>query len=283
MLSQGRTQVIAQVADCFIVIRCDDMLCIWDQHALHERIRVESFLRNVNLPQQQIIRQSMKPFKPLVFPNYPPDDLELLRKPTTRAFLNRFCLDFQLIKTSVLVRTRPIIVEEPLPDVTELLPALLRDLRDIQSRPGADPMQALPPCIRDILSSKACRGAIMFHTKLSRFTCKRLLIEISSTSFPFNCAHGRPSVVPLCLLDHAAGGSPLSSSTTSSLSSSLQQTIEKIERPGRGGQGRNGSKSRSSSCSSMNMPLRFRLGGSSGGHSLLAPHLERLRTKEISN
>jgi len=132
-----------QVADCFIVIRCDAILCIWDQHALHERIRIESFLSTMDLPHQQVIRQLTKPFKPLVFPNYPPDDLELLREPTTRAFLARFFLDYQLVKTSVLVRTRPVIVEEPLPDVTELLPALLRDLRDIQSRPGADPMQVL--------------------------------------------------------------------------------------------------------------------------------------------
>lgn len=42
----------------------------------------------------------------------------------------------------------------------------------------------------------------MFHTKLSRVTCKSLLQEVSQTSFPFNCAHGRPSIAPLAMLKH---------------------------------------------------------------------------------
>jgi len=43
----------------------------------------------------------------------------------------------------------------------------------------------------------------MFHTKLSRVTCKSLLQEVSQTAFPFNCAHGRPSVAPLAMLKHS--------------------------------------------------------------------------------
>lgn len=208
MLAPGRAEVIAQMAGCFIVTRCDQVLCIFDQHALHERIQLERFLDKLgpgHTPheRQQVIRQS-KPFKPLVLPSLSPEDLALLQTPLARAFLAQFFLhDIQVVGTSVIVRTRPCIVEEPLPDVAKLLPALLQDLRGFQAHPGAgDPLQALPPCIRTILNSKACRNSIMFHTKLSRATCQRLLREGAQTKFPFSCAHGRPSVAPLALLEH---------------------------------------------------------------------------------
>ena len=206
MLAPGRAEVIAQVAGCFIVTRCDQVLCIFDQHALHERIRLECFLDKLgHAPheRQQVIRQSSKPFKPLVLPSLSPKDLALLQTPLARAFLGKYFLDFQVLGTSVIVRTRPCIVEEPLPDVAELFPALLQDLRGFQDHPGAgDPLQALPPCIRTILNSKACRGSIMFHTQLSRPQLQGLLQEGAQTKFPFCCAHGRPSVAPLALLEH---------------------------------------------------------------------------------
>lgn len=210
-LEPGRANVIVQVAGCFIVVKCDNMLVIFDQHALHERVRLERFLDNLRpgRDRQQVIRQSPKPFKPLVLPSLSAADLALLQTPLARAFLANFLVEYQIIGTAVLVRTRPCIVEEPLPDVADLLPALLRDLRGLQSQSGAgDPLQALPTCVRSILNSKACRGAVMFHTKLTRSACKCLLREGAETKFPFSCAHGRPSVAPLALLEYDLSTTP---------------------------------------------------------------------------
>ncbi|KAI0331238.1 hypothetical protein GY45DRAFT_1322484 [Cubamyces sp. BRFM 1775] len=60
--------------------------------------------------------------------------------------------------------------------------------------------KALRYCPRelvDLVNSKACRGAIMFNDTLTLDQCKRLLDELSETALPFQCAHGRPSLVPL--------------------------------------------------------------------------------------
>ncbi|KAI0660771.1 hypothetical protein C8Q70DRAFT_972342 [Cubamyces menziesii] len=60
--------------------------------------------------------------------------------------------------------------------------------------------KALRYCPRelvDLVNSKACRGAIMFNDTLTLEQCKRLLDELSETALPFQCAHGRPSLVPL--------------------------------------------------------------------------------------
>jgi hypothetical protein len=55
-----------------------------------------------------------------------------------------------------------------------------------------------------VLISKACRGAIMFGDTLSREQCQKLLFSLRQCALPFQCAHGRPTLVPLVRLAAAA-------------------------------------------------------------------------------
>ena len=48
-----------------------------------------------------------------------------------------------------------------------------------------------------MLNSRACRSAIMFNDSLSLEECETLVDKLARTRFPFICAHGRPSMVPL--------------------------------------------------------------------------------------
>jgi DNA mismatch repair protein MLH3 len=57
--------------------------------------------------------------------------------------------------------------------------------------------QGCPRGILELLHSRACRSAIMFNDKLNRAECEDLLRRLSHCAFPFQCAHGRPSMVPL--------------------------------------------------------------------------------------
>lgn len=54
-----------------------------------------------------------------------------------------------------------------------------------------------PQELLDLINSKACRGAVMFNDPLSLEQCERLVRHLAATAFPFQCAHGRPSLVPL--------------------------------------------------------------------------------------
>ncbi|KAF8165579.1 hypothetical protein B0H34DRAFT_689642 [Crassisporium funariophilum] len=58
-------------------------------------------------------------------------------------------------------------------------------------------MRGCPRGLLDLINSKACRGAIMFNDTLSIPQCSKLVKQLSETTFPFQCAHGRPSLVPL--------------------------------------------------------------------------------------
>ncbi|KAK7948564.1 DNA mismatch repair protein [Apiospora aurea] len=54
-----------------------------------------------------------------------------------------------------------------------------------------------PQGILDMINSRACRSAIMFNDLLSLDDCKSLLKRLADCALPFQCAHGRPSMVPL--------------------------------------------------------------------------------------
>ncbi|UPX17151.1 DNA mismatch repair protein [Ascochyta rabiei] len=54
-----------------------------------------------------------------------------------------------------------------------------------------------PPGLVDMINSRACRSAIMFNDELSSEDCRVLLDKLADCVFPFMCAHGRPSMVPI--------------------------------------------------------------------------------------
>ncbi|KAH9977607.1 hypothetical protein BGW80DRAFT_765165 [Lactifluus volemus] len=63
-----------------------------------------------------------------------------------------------------------------------------------------------PRSLLEIINSRACRGAIMFNDTLSLEQCERLMSQLAETAFPFQCAHGRPSLVPLAGTSECASG-----------------------------------------------------------------------------
>ncbi|KAB5583511.1 putative MLH3 protein [Coniochaeta sp. 2T2.1] len=54
-----------------------------------------------------------------------------------------------------------------------------------------------PQGILDLINSRSCRSAIMFNDYLSKEQCQELVLRLADCVFPFQCAHGRPSMVPL--------------------------------------------------------------------------------------
>ena len=75
-------------------------------------------------------------------------------------------------------------------------------LSNSASRPNTDPVwlhriRDCPQGILDMLNSRSCRSAIMFNDELSVAECETLVRKLARCQFPFQCAHGRPSMVPL--------------------------------------------------------------------------------------
>ncbi|PFH60264.1 hypothetical protein XA68_11251 [Ophiocordyceps unilateralis] len=62
-----------------------------------------------------------------------------------------------------------------------------------------------PSGILELLYSRSCRSAIMFNDELSAEERVHLVRRLALCAFPFQCAHGRPSMVPLADLGCGAG------------------------------------------------------------------------------
>ena len=69
-----------------------------------------------------------------------------------------------------------------------------------------------PQSIIDMVNSRSCRSAIMFNDGLTIDDCRLLIQKLAMCAFPFQCAHGRPSMVPLVDLA-SRNGDPCTAST----------------------------------------------------------------------
>lgn len=58
-----------------------------------------------------------------------------------------------------------------------------------------------PRGLLDMVNSRSCRSAIMFNDKLTLQECQDLVDRLARCVFPFQCAHGRPSMLPLAATD----------------------------------------------------------------------------------
>ena len=59
---------------------------------------------------------------------------------------------------------------------------------------------SLPNKILERFKGTACRSAIKFNVPMDKLAVDELLEELATNRFRFQCAHGRPSTIPIILL-----------------------------------------------------------------------------------
>ncbi|KAK1727742.1 hypothetical protein CaCOL14_001495 [Colletotrichum acutatum] len=210
--------------------QANSVLVLIDQHAADERCRLESLMRDyfyvANRP-KEVLAQTEALEKPLQF-EFSSKECRLLRKYAHH--LRRWGISFNIDEsepTDWRHRSRQL----PKVDVFSLPPSILERCRsepklvadllrheiwraEEDGSPASRPFSfaagsssqeidwvsnfhGCPQGILDLLNSRSCRSAIMFNDILSRDECEVLVRRLSRCSFPFQCAHGRPSMVPL--------------------------------------------------------------------------------------
>ncbi|KAJ5747840.1 uncharacterized protein N7511_009536 [Penicillium nucicola] len=90
-------------------------------------------------------------------------------------------------------------------------------------------MNGCPDGIVELLHSRACRTAIMFNDHLSIEECQALVARLAHCAFPFQCAHGRPSMVPILDLrsfSKTAASLPLHLDTRATASRDEEQDMD---------------------------------------------------------
>lgn len=203
-----------------------DTLVIIDQHAADERIRLEALLSELCTKPELTTSESniltITLDKPLTF-DVPSKETQLLR--THREHFKAWGIIYdepnhipfmkEKENKRLLIRALPPGIAERCKRDPHLLIDLIRtEAWKVHSSTVSNSsttstnvtmgkhfwltkIHTCPQGILDMLSSRACRSAIMFNDELSKERCDVLVKKLADCAFPFQCAHGRPSLVPV--------------------------------------------------------------------------------------
>ncbi|XP_063353955.1 DNA mismatch repair protein Mlh3 isoform X3 [Pelmatolapia mariae] len=220
-------QVDKKFLACLISTKDDEMvehtetkgnlLVLVDQHAAHERVRLENLIAVIavcavtdsyeddpDAPGER--RLCTSTILPPLGISVTEEEIRLLRscQPHLRSlglevhfslaadlkvFVGKVPLCFMEKESNELRRGRPSVIK---PIAEEYLREQIELLRSTGRVRGT-----LPLTVLKVLASLACHGAIKFNDTLSRDECYSLVASLSACQLPFQCAHGRPSIVPL--------------------------------------------------------------------------------------
>ena len=191
-------------------------LLLVDQHAAHERIRLENlqseFVQDLHGSADKKTSGSKKLVPPFELSLTFPQDQCLLRsfqdafaKIGVRfAIQNETALD-ETMYVSILITELPTIFVKstnPMSCETETflesstLKAMFYEHINTYKK-SSFTVSVIPPAINNVLCSFACHGAIRFGDALTLAECKSIIGSLARCKLPFQCAHGRPSIAPL--------------------------------------------------------------------------------------
>lgn len=213
-------KLISQVDSKFLLVTIhsqnkEKYLAIVDQHAADERIKLEKYFSDINSKSLQ------KTATPLAYPmKLILTDQEFSFFKESSHLFRQFGIFYYL--GSFRKSEKPFLVLTHIPelgfrkvsqstgqiDKEFAQKLLLGHAKDIMEKRSSSlpinhalhwsvTIRNYPVAIIELFQSKACRSAIKFGDSLSPEGCYVLLQSLSKCMFPFQCAHGRPSVVPL--------------------------------------------------------------------------------------
>lgn len=200
-------KIIRQIASRFILLKSRDAFYIVDQHACDERIQYELFLR-------EFLKDLHDPFidmrvkcEKAIYIEVSVTESEIFKN--QKNHLLAYGVDYREEHGKIDITHLPAILIPESKNTSSLKSFLLGwvtalNLRTIEYTPSQDwfmAIQQIPSAIRDLLITKACKLAIKFGKVLTHEEMNHLMSELGKCRLFTQCAHGRPTIVPLETID----------------------------------------------------------------------------------
>ncbi|XP_053339254.1 DNA mismatch repair protein Mlh3 isoform X1 [Clarias gariepinus] len=192
----------------------ENLLVLVDQHAAHERVRLEALVNesyedDSDTPGKKRLCASR--VSPPLEIHMTEEEIRLLR--LYQLSLRDLALEISFPQTEqsyVLVEKLPAcFVEKENTEKRRGRRSVIKSITEEYIREHIEAVQStgrvkatLPLTVHNVLASQACHGAIKFNDELNKEECCSLVASLSSCQLPFQCAHGRPSILPLADLLH---------------------------------------------------------------------------------
>lgn len=230
--------IIGQLDKKFILVKVSELstttLLILDQHACDERIKLEFYLQNyINdiTDNALLLKNVLKPLQIRIND----DEFQLFSyyKDEFMKWGIKYCLfeedeevmtdgdivnNYRKIKNTLqIIALSEFLFEKFSGNQNLIKNSMIHHMEDLKCS-NKIPIQkglnsgtklqswhkyinSIPSFLMDFFNSKACRSAIMFGDELTKLECQVLINDLSKCVLPFQCAHGRPSVIPLTIMN----------------------------------------------------------------------------------
>lgn len=174
-------RLVGQVAQKYIVAESDEGLFIFDQHALHERIRFEMLL-------DQVARKKIE-IQPLLLPQFlslSPDQKGILEDHSS--VLEDLGIHILFQENGIEIQALPQLLEpEPLDFLFQDMVLYFEEEQTTE--------HSMERLLRILLEFKSCRGSVKFGDRLEKEEMEQLLHQYQTLDHKLLCPHGRPNHV----------------------------------------------------------------------------------------
>ena len=174
--------IIGQLFDTYWLVQFGERLYIIDQHAAHEKVLYERLMKD--LRNRTFQSQMLSP--PIIL-NLSMQEEELFLK--YRSCFTEMGFEIEEFgEKAYAVRAVP----ANLPGVArrEILMELLDSLSDITGSGNSESLM-------DKVASMSCKAAVKGNHQMSAMEAKALIDELLSLENPYNCPHGRPTIISM--------------------------------------------------------------------------------------
>ena len=174
--------IIGQLFDTYWLVQFGEKLYIIDQHAAHEKVLYERLMKD--LRNRTFQSQMLSP--PIIL-NLSMQEEELFLK--YRSCFTDMGFEIEEFgEKAYAVRAVP----ANLPGVArrEILMELLDSLSDITGSGNSESLM-------DKVASMSCKAAVKGNHQMSAMEAKALIDELLSLENPYNCPHGRPTIISM--------------------------------------------------------------------------------------
>lgn len=175
-------KLIGQVFDTYWLIEYEDKLYIIDQHAAHEKVKFERFMKQYR--EKSLVSQNLMP--PIIV------SLSGQEETAYKEYASVFAeLGFEVEPfggSEYALRSVPVDLYGC--QEKELFLAVLDDL--LEGGAKGD-----PTAVREKIASMSCKAAVKGNNRLSTQEAQRLIDELLTLDNPYNCPHGRPTIISM--------------------------------------------------------------------------------------
>lgn len=175
-------EIIGQLFETYWLISYQDKLLIVDQHAAHEKVRYERLMRRFR--EKEVVSQQINP--PLIV---------TLNNQEKECLLSRM-EDFEALGFAIeefggndyAIRGVPL-------DLYGYAEGTF--FYEILDELAAETVAGTPESVRMRIATMACKAAVKGNMRMSRTEMETLVDELLTLDNPYNCPHGRPTIISM--------------------------------------------------------------------------------------